>query len=799
MSSGGISVGANNGNSGGNNNTVVLSNGVLNLTAATYVGYNSSANTLTLLSNVTWIASGGSIFQELYIGSGASTGNVMTINGATVNLAGNTEGGIRSYVQLGGVSNQVIVTGGGSLTNVSGLYVGNAAGANFNSLIATNGGFFMSAAGSNGIFVGAVGGGGGGGNNNTVIVSNGVLVATTAASVIGSYSSNNIVTLLGNSTWNNGNQALDVGFQNSGGNVLTVSGGLITNVGALSIGGAQSTSSSGSNSAVLTAGAQVFVNTTVYIGGANGNNTGVTSSLIISNGAQLWSGGIGVIGGTAGANSNGVTIIGNGSLWNMGGNSLTVGNGGSGNYVTVSGSGAMLTGVTAFTVDGNQGSVLLSNGGQLAISGNTVIGNGGSSNIFTVAGGSSFSVTNQLTIGTGGAVSNVLNISGGSTVVATGLTVSASNGDTGNLINVTGSSLIVTNAANNGNLILGQGGYAALTVTNGTVLANQITLGGAATGGGSLTINNLGTVYETNNALVIGSNGLGVVTINNGGSLVLSNAPLVIGYSGAGTLTLNGGSISNITYGATNDLSGLILGENSGGFGVFTLASALVVTNGTATGGQVIVGQNGGGILTLTNNGSLYVNQLLVANNSAAATNSFFNFANGTLTTSNAFLASSLVVASNANFTISGGTWNMLGGSNLVTTVGGGTQGGIFKLENGTAVTVSGPQTVWSNGLDAITGLGLEVGGTTSGNQLMVLNGGQVELLAQLGDGESAGASNNLVLVSGTGSVIQATALQLGEPGSGNQVIVSNGAQIITSGNLHMADNSPGANNNQSR
>jgi len=101
---------------------------------------------------------------------------------------------------------------------------------------------------------------------------------------------------------------------------------------------------------------------------------------------------------------------------------------------------------------------------------------------------------------------------------------------------------------------------------------------------------------------------------------------------------------------------------------VSVAGGSLFVTNTTTLGGQLIVGQNGAGTLALSS-GSIFVNQLLVTNNTATATNSFFNFNGGTLTTSNALgqIASKILLYKDNGLTInSGSTWNMLGGSNQI-------------------------------------------------------------------------------------------------------------------------------------
>ena len=65
-------------------------------------------------------------------------------------------------------------------------------------------------------------------------------------------------------------------------------------------------------------------------------------------------------------------------------------------------------------------------------------------------------------------------------------------------------------------------------------------------------------------------------------------------------------------------------------------SATLAVTNATGT-AALVVGMSGRGSLTLNNGANVFVNQLLVTNNTATATSSFFSLLNsGNLTTSNA-------------------------------------------------------------------------------------------------------------------------------------------------------------------
>ena len=89
---------------------------------------------------------------------------------------------------------------------------------------------------------------------------------------------------------------------------------------------------------------------------------------------------------------------------------------------------------------------------------------------------------------------------------------------------------------------------------------------------------------------------------------------------------------------------------------------------------------------------------------------------------------------------------------------------------------VTGTNSVWT-----ATG-GFFVGEESAGNSLIVSNGGQLisTSLSDLGDGN--GASNNVVILTGTNSAWSNNgSLIIGYQGSGNQLLVLNGAQLLSS------------------
>ena len=227
-------------------------------------------------------------------------------------------------------------------------------------------------------------------------------------------------------------------------------------------------------------------------------------------------------------------------------------------------------------------------------------------------------------------------------------------------------------------------------------------------------------------------------------------------------------SASNLIIGAQSSSTGNVVTVTGSG-------SSLYVTNATAAGGQLVVGQNGGGTLTLANGGLLYVNQLLVTNNVVGGpTNSFFTGISGgaTLITSNAAnaLAANIINQTNtiANWTING-KWVMLGGTNLFSNTG--TAGG-----NGARMILDGGMMIVSNGAQFI--------GTLTGNNITLQNASTV-LVANAGSTlvnnkalalGGAGTANYLSITD-SGKVVASVTLN----GVGNQVLVSGAGSVMTS------------------
>jgi len=315
-------------------NTMTVTNATL-LTGTPTIGSGSSNNTVTVLANATW----NLLSNSLTIGANAATGNVLLVNGGTVTKTATVVIGNSA----GSVGNGITLSNGAGFFSGN-VIVGNVAGASNNYY--NVGGFGTVSTVSNGVI--AVGTNGAA--FNTLTITNANLWSSGAAS-IGALASNNSVNVLAGGTWNAQNNGISLGTGTGTGNVLTVNGGLVTNVANLYVGG----------------------NAPANLGGGNGN------SLVISNGGQVF-----VVGG--GAAPGGDTRIGVLGMFN---NRMIVDNGTFNSTANLMvGVGSVITGGS-----GDTNSLTVANGGYLSVS-NLVVGSyssgspgyGSSSNTVTVAG-----------------------------------------------------------------------------------------------------------------------------------------------------------------------------------------------------------------------------------------------------------------------------------------------------------------------------------------------------------------------------------------------------------------------------
>jgi T5SS/PEP-CTERM-associated repeat protein len=600
----------------------IVNGGVVSGSNSTLAGYRG----LVAISGVNSMLTNSG---DLTVGHGGSNNGLLLTNRGTASSAngylgvthlvfegqGDTDYGTTVYPFKGidiGVwagsglssSNSAVVTGNGTVWNVStNLSVGRRASSD-NTLTIANGGTVNSLNG----FVGDTGWG----------------ETNIAGMTFYVYADNNAATVTGSgSVWNNTGD-LTIGHLYASGNSLT-----IANQGTVNSAQGYLGVQNASNNSVLVTGAGSSWN---VAGGTIVGSNGVGNTLTIANGGVVNNGSEIEIGVEANAHNNSVSVTGAGSTWtnpgfNVGSlgssNSLTISAGGvvnslraclgagaisAGNKLTVD--GGVLTGTDVLVGGlGHGNNLTISNGGVVSMTLSSlqygVIGQGASASNNTVlvtGAGSVWEMGKDLKVGSQGSGNTLAINAGGKVTVGSNLHISAQSGANGNAVNITDGTLTVSN----GTIMVGTaGGSGAFNLDGGLVYADKLVANSghdsAATftkgymdllqatvekesalvvGDGTQTahLNLRGGVSSfadgltvANNSIVTGSGSTtnGDVLIQNGGTLSPGNGSTLGTFSFSGKLTLNG----------TLDIT---LDNAAGTFGTgdFVAVSALLDLNG---------------------------------------------------------------------------------------------------------------------------------------------------------------------------------------------------------------------------
>jgi len=373
---------------------------------------------------------------------------------------------------------------------------------------------------------------------------------------------------------------------------------------------------------------------------------------------------------------------------------------------------------------------------------------------------------------------------------------------TGSQWSVVGGSLTVGSSAQNNTLTIANGGVVSTDdrcyvgggnggSSNNTVLVtgagSQMTIAG---GGGTLAVG-----YATPN---------NTMTISNGGGV--SAGYLYLGQAGGTSNSFNNtlvvtGNNSTLSAGSGDAR----LGNYAPGNQMTISAGAVVSCFGMRLGDETNSANN---VLTVDGSNS-YLNLTLLFNVGGYGSNNTVNITNGGRIdcTSASSRMGNLGPSSANNAVVIDGTnsvWNALGGytvgqnssGNRVTIRNGGlwntgssdfivgvnsyavTIGNNASLANNNVVTVQGPGSHWVN-YDA-----LNLGNSGSGNQLIVTNGGAVDGLAPTNmivgsSSASLFATNNALIVTGVGSYLNFNGeLRVGNGGRNNQMTISSGGVV---------------------
>lgn len=172
-------------------------------------------------------------------------------------------------------------------------------------------------------------------------------------------------------------------------------------------------------------------------------------------------------------------------------------------------------------------------------------------------------------------------------------------------------------------LYIGVGDKGVLTVANGAVLnSNLAYVGQMAGSSGAVTVTGVGSIWNAQ-GLVVGNDGVGTLAVLNGGAVntsvyefsladqsgngtaivdgagsKLTASDFVVGNGGTGTLTVsNGGAVIGTTWIST-------IGHDVGAVGTVTVTGAGSTLSNV---GDLFIGQNGSGTLTVANGGGVTV------------------------------------------------------------------------------------------------------------------------------------------------------------------------------------------------
>jgi hypothetical protein len=522
-----------------------------------------------------------------------------------------------------------------------------------------------------------------------------------------------------------------------------------------------------------------------------------------------------LVGGTLTAGSITVSAFGRGEFNQSGGIATVTSN------LTV-GSGPATGGTPT-----REGIVNLS-GGSLTVSGLTTIGAGnndfvgepGAKGTFNQTGG--VATLNNFVVGGAGTEAGgtgIVNISAGQMIVHGTMTLAKGAGSSGTF-NLSGTGVLTvsidsvvglngigvftqSNATSvhsvAGELALGVNGGSSgtYTLTNGTVTANLLSIGGSTDLQTSI---NGGTGVFTQNGGAVTVGGMGIGQFGGNGRYDLNGGTLNV----TGTAYVSGNSIGNFNQtGGTFTADFLNVGILAGGTGIYTMTGGTLHT----TGSLGVGGPSAQGTFTQSGLTAVQVDSSLFVNNDGTSTTTGGSYAisGGTLSvTGNAYIGNSSggtpgtgglfnqtggVVTLNSQLIIGNiggdnGTYNMSSGTLTVSANSyiGDAGKGTMNLTGNAAVTVTGNTYIGNNGTGANTGT-LTIANNSSYTSAGAVPGG-ITL------GQNAGSSGSIV-ISDAGTLSTNNRLTVGAAGTGS--VLQSGTSIVTAGGLRVGESGPGS------
>lgn len=198
--------------------------------------------------------------------------------------------------------------------------------------------------------------------------------------------------------------------------------------------------------------------------------------------------------------------------------------------------------------------------------------------------------------------------------------------------------------------------------------------------------------------------------------------------------------------------------------------ATLIVTNGgNLVASQLTVSTGKVSTLTLTGSGAITLNQLWVTNNTAAVTNSIFNFNGGTLITSNAVGSVAARIVRPVPFSING-NWTMNGGIN--------TNGAAGAIPTGNHVTIGNNATVTVNSGAIYNNGGLTIA-VAAGSTLNINGGVMTNIIATSTAGFQVTGGNSSLTVTNNGKLFTSGTSNrsaiIGQITDSNRVFIASG------------------------
>ena len=496
---------------------------------------------------------------------------------------------------------------------------------------------------------------------------------------------------------------------------LLLNGGTHAVTGEAVIGGVVTHGGAGQNAKIQVDAGALNISSYLSVGRGNGIG-GVSSDLVLNNAATVtaanYSGGFSA--GNALNMPKGTITLNNSSALTISGNGVF-------NHAESTGSNLSMTmnGSSSFTAAGT-GNKWIGNAGTGTLTmnntstanfgtGTLFIGGIGGNGTLTLNGTSSFTYGNATTYvgyrtGTG-----TLNVAGGTFTSGGELRVSGTDAN-GAFTGSSGTVNISSGTATVGSLTIARGndntfaGTGTLNLSGGSFTSTGATTVGSRSG--TAAINMTGGTFTTGSLSIASSNAaadkaVGTVTVGSGSTLTSINDAIVglggTGASGAsGKLILNGGTVNVGTtaekwlkVGAFDTVAGQI-DINSGTLNLNTGTDIRFNTNGGT--GTSVINQNGGNVVSYSDNGVTLGGATVLDFNQAGSTgNNTYNLNGGTLAISQ---VTSSVNNGTRTFNFNGGTLKVASSANAATFFNLGTGGTTrANVRNGGAI-------IDTNGID---------------------------------------------------------------------------------------------------